>query len=397
MKTIIQHVCLALMACWVSTGLLQAQESPTLLVTANLEVYPKEIYYGDIFFNRVKVQNNKEKTIYFPIHIRDHYNGTNVILKQNDAQVYQWWAMSALDHREYWPFSLLHIRGPGRGLEPFHEVAAHTTEYVFLRPLWFPMLEFSDSPEALELEKAISSGRQQYLVEFSHDWKTSDENDTYRINFTCPITVKPRPKEDFELLLEWFLELPTTKSDELWTEDAVFTAPFYTRGSPIQTKVYSGEEAREKRFPFVDAYVEFIKPFSSRTPEVIVRIERTNELAAKIIERSKESDTTFSQNMVEFIQLRGYLVDMRYAENPESEEAAFQKLMDFVDASQDKELWIDFLYDVGLGSIENHAYFPYAKVYEYRQRFAERMQIKNLCRSFEDYDRIYGFSKMGEK
>jgi len=393
MKTRLLFSAMTLLACVMGAGVLQAQEAqPSPLVTAKLEVYPKEIYYGDIFFNRVKVHNGTEETVWFPIHA-DLYMGTNVILKQNDAQVYQWWDGTNLFYREFPDINLTFaFGGPCKGLEPFHEVAAHTTEPVFLRPLWFPMLEFSDTPEALELEKAVSSGKQQYLVKFSTKYEEEDSGK----DFTSLITVNPRPKEDFELLLEWFLELPTTKDPDLWMEDAVFTAPFYTRESPIQTKVYSREEAKEKRWPFYKAYGKFFKSFLSRTPESLTRIKRTNELAAKILERAKEPDSTFSQNMIEFIQLRGFLVDMRYAENLEAEEAAFVKMMDFIDQSQDKELWIDFMYDVGLESILNNEYFPYAKVFKYKQRFAERMQIKNLCRSFEDYRRIHGFPKKSE-
>lgn len=56
---------------------------------------------------------------------------------------------------------------------------------------------------------------------------------------------------------------------------------------------------------------------------------------------------------MEFIQIRGFLVDMRHAENRESEKAAFEKLMDFVEQAKDKELWIKFLDEVGLLSIRS--------------------------------------------
>jgi hypothetical protein len=390
-----------LLAIGTRTVFMQAQENQPLLVMINLEVYPKEIYYGDIFFNRVIVQNNMEKITWFTIHKGDYMiGGTNVLLKQNDVQVYRWLPHAQLNFLErpiasselYWRTS--------HGLCPRYEISAHATERVFLRPLWFPMPEYSDSKATQELEATVLSGKQQYEVGVCDDsepfWKPKVAR------YTCPITVKPRPKEDYELILEWYYELPTTRADEMWTEDAVFAHPFYIRESPWNTRVYyrGDKDAKEKlaaiqttddEIASWKTYNEFSELFLFRTPEVLARIDRTNELAAKIIERSKDPDSTFSQNMVEFIQLRGFLVDMRYAENSEAEEVAFVKMMDFVDQSQDKELWIDFLYDVGLGSIENHTHFPYAKVFEYRRRFAERMQIKNLCRSFEDYDRIYGF------
>ena len=82
--------------------------------------------------------------------------------------------------------------------------------------------------------------------------------------------------------------------------------------------------------------------------------------------------------MVEFIQLRGFLVDMRYAENPETEKAAFEKLMDFVKDAKDKELWIRFLDEIGFYSITHRTYFPFEKVEQYRKLFGERFSIDVL-------------------
>jgi len=82
--------------------------------------------------------------------------------------------------------------------------------------------------------------------------------------------------------------------------------------------------------------------------------------------------------MVEFIQLRGFLVDMRYAENERAEQAAFEKLLDFVDTARDKELWIRFLDEIGFYSIMHHTHFPSRKVEHYRELFIKRFhEVKN--------------------
>ena len=397
---------ISFLICFFSVKSAEAQDVQPLPIKASLEVYPKEIYYGDILFNRVKVQNESKEDIV--ITIKDTGRGLRVLLKRNKMPVYTWLNFMAMTDQEYY---FVHIFGEVArifSLHPFCVIPANTTDKVLLRPLWLPMYEFSDTKE---LKTAISSGPKQYQIEFvdqlvvltrnpsdqEHPYlPVAEENRPDAVYITGDVTVKPRPQGDFDLLQEWFLELPTTKSD-IWTEDAVFVYSFYARDSPLQTKVHSLKESQEKREPFSEKMDEFYKSVETRTPELLARIDRTNELAAKIIERSKEPDSTFSQNMVEFIQLRGFLVDMRYAEDLEAEEIAFQKLMGFVDKSQDKELWIDFIYDVGLDSIVHHTYFPYAKAFEYRERFAERMQMRNRCHSTDDFDRIYDFRKKEKK
>jgi len=51
------------------------------------------------------------------------------------------------------------------------------------------------------------------------------------------------------------------------------------------------------------------------------------------------------------------------------------QLMDFVDQSQDKELWVPFFHENGLFSIRNNDHFPWKKVNQYTERFAERFRI----------------------
>jgi len=121
------------------------------------------------------------------------------------------------------------------------------------------------------------------------------------------------------------------------------------------------EELGRKREPFERAYRRFISSMATRTWVSSERIKRTDALTAKILERAKQPNSTISQNMVEFIQLRGFLVDMRYAESPEAEKVAKDKLMDFIEQSHDKELWLPFLEEVGFPSIVNCPHFPYAE------------------------------------
>ena len=151
----------------------------------------------------------------------------------------------------------------------------------------------------------------------------------------------------------------------------VFAHPYYVRDSPFKMEASTPEELGKKRNPFFKAYRGFFSSMETRTPESLARIKRTNELAKQILESAKHPDSTISQNMVEFIQLRGFLVDIRYAENPDAEQAAFDKLVKFVGSANDKELWLKFLDEMGFSSIVNYANFKHEKVQQYRKQFAE--------------------------
>lgn len=64
----------------------------------------------------------------------------------------------------------------------------------------------------------------------------------------------------------------------------------------------------------------------------------------------------------------GFLVEMRYAENEEAEEKVFENLVTFVEKSRDKALWVNFIHDVALESIQNSNHFPQNKVESSRLR-----------------------------
>jgi hypothetical protein len=286
---------------------------------------------------------------------------------------------------------------------PIHEVSAADDMNHFLGYSWRSegtALQFSQvEGVATSIKPAEAMTLEEILKHTNYT-----EHDIFSTDY---LIVAPRWNKDLEILREWYLELPGFGYSGCY-EDYVFPKPQYICGAPQivarpsdipdeMFRQYRSEltpEAMEKLDEYnvkmtlyFEQYEQFIQsldppnmevellPQTKRTPELLARIERTNELAAKILERAKQPDSTFSQNMVEFIQLRGFLVDMRYAENLEAEKMAFQKLIDFVDESQDKELWIDFLYDVGLGSIGHSDYFHLEKVEDYRTRFAERFQI----------------------
>jgi hypothetical protein len=76
--------------------------------------------------------------------------------------------------------------------------------------------------------------------------------------------------------------------------------------------------------------------------------------------------------MKEFIQLRGYLVDLRFAENEKDEENAFNKFVTFIEKSKDKKLWIRFVDEIALKSILDNEYFPHEKIEDYRKRFNKK-------------------------
>jgi len=196
----------------------------------------------------------------------------------------------------------------------------------------------------------------------------------FRFKMETSIRILPRPEEELSLLHEWYLELPTTSSLDRWTREHVFAHPFHVRASPfkvepqlteilwidIETQGRAILEFMLIRQPFRLAYRAFFTSMETRTPELLARIERTNELAAKIVEQSKQPGSTISRNMVEFIQLRSFLVAMRYADNSGTEQAAFDSLVNFVENAHYKDLWLKFIDEIGFAIpwLANNPTFP---------------------------------------
>jgi ribosomal protein S8 len=164
------------------------------------------------------------------------------------------------------------------------------------------------------------------------------------------------------LIHQWYFEIPSTVNlYQHWTSHGLFVHPHHAKGSPHILKLDEKENEN------------FIALMRTRTPELLSRVKRTKELEAELL---KLPDSELSQNMKEFIKLRGYLVDIRFAENETAENNAFDDLVKFVDKSKDKELWIHFVDEVAFDSIFDTEYFPHKKVQNYRKRFAEKFTVK---------------------
>jgi len=376
-----------------------------------MQVCPEEIRYGDVCFLTFSITNKGQEILYLPVGVKySNYTGSMYYyLGKEKVLIYD----RAFNHFESTMPDTIHS-GRATDIRPIKP--GETMKFHF-RLAWFPLPEFAHSEQSKALLKRVNQGESNYKI-LIHLPSRDARFHTYWIRFSregitnyfvnrqdfidrgyyledfaeleSSIRILPRPEEEIQLLKEWYLELPATDSLTGWMHFRhVFAHLHHVRDSLYKMEAPTTLELEEKRYPFSKAHHEFYVSMHTRTPESITRIERTNELATKILERAKQPNSTISQNMVEFIQLRGFLVDMRYAENAEAETAAFDKLVNFVENAKDKELWLIFLDEVGFNSIYNrthyttpHLYFPWEKVEEYRKLFAKHFA--------EDFNKIGG-------
>jgi ribosomal protein S8 len=192
-------------------------------------------------------------------------------------------------------------------------------------------------------------------------------NDVVYQPYHCETKINIKNREDavLKLIKDWYFEL-TTVSDP-WC--GVFCSYELVRKSPLCDVTFGDGITVKIPNKVYDSYKEFIKSLRTRTPELLQRIKRTKELETELL---KLPDSELSQNMKEFIQLRGYLVDLRFAENEKDEEIVFNNFVTFIDKSKDKELWIKFVDEIALKSIFDNEYFPHEKVESYRKRLNEK-------------------------
>jgi hypothetical protein len=366
-----------------------------------VKVHPEVIRYGDPCFVTYSISNKGQETLFVPYGksflFRDSsglYYGERKILS---------WYQSNLKKDEGLPLvSSVIVTFPRFPIKP-----GETMEFL-IRMIWLPQPEFTHNEQAKEFLQLVKSGNKDYKFRIDKFYSVyqgaysgpmkrlmlqSRYNTTdgrlqgedvpltfkelcakgYRIDILaddpiCSIRVLPRSEIELKLLQEWYLEFPAIAD---WTMGFVFAHPYYANGSPYKKEASTPHELWKKREPFGKAFSEFATSIETRTPESLARIRRTNELAAKILERAKQPGSTISQNMVEFIQLRSFLVDMRYAENLETEKVAFDNLIEFIENTNDKELWLKFLDEIALDSIVNYTHFKPEKVQHYRKQFAE--------------------------
>ena len=373
-----------------------------------IRVYPEKIYYGDICFISFSVINCGMETLLLPKANFDFVR----LLRENEILLYIN-DYSALTCNATSDFTIDYFLG--------HPVKPGATMELYFQKFWIPLLESTKQDDIVKLLTLLERGETQFTLQSEKHYHDMYAHTVYRLSDVhgpqlkkdenihagltaselskkrpeypfetnlrvapilskSPITILPRPEEEWKLLQDWYLELPMMYSFDCATEDTVFVHPFHATASPYKLEASTPEELRRKRESFQEAHRGFFASMETRTPEVLARIERTNELAENILERAKQPNSTISQNMVEFIQLRSFLVDMRYARNSESEKAAFDELIKFVENAKYKELWLKFVDEIGFGSIANNMHFPLNKVSLYRKLFCDHFA--------EDFGRI---------
>ena len=286
-----------------------------------------------------------------------------------------------------------------------------------MRMLWIPIPEFADRMDSQTLRTLLRQGKTSFILRFSVDFwgafsatsnaksrQHSEEIPDGTLSYlqllqkgylqpgsgtiypsmppwhsiNCDLRILPRPMEETTLLQQWYLEIPTTKSSACWTMEHIFAHPFHALQSPWKMDVPgdgTGErpsrEAVEERKNRSREYRSFFADMETRTPELESRIARTKELEAEIVRRASDPDSTISLVTMEFVQLRGLLVDLRYAEDDTARDAAFDTMLAWLKTAEHQTLWVDLLDSTGLDSLQNQKYFPSEWVQNYREKLRE--------------------------
>lgn len=358
-------------------------------VVGKIDIYPKEIHYGDAFFVTTSIRNEENTQVacnFYPLDY-DFGFGSGVIFG-NDNKIYYRWCSPDLTHRLMNPVKILTKRVkpekttvriepkstkqllfnmywlPVLGLPPDKDLdvnqnTADITSVVKLRDMNFTF----QSTISVKLMNDVEGIPDLFINSFA-DLHSSDQ----KITSSGKILIKSRSDEALRLLHDWYGELPIG----VWESNGVFVRLFAAKKTGINAETIQTKKTDIK-----------YKDFRERNTEVINRIVRTNELAEKLL---KLPDSELSQNMKEFIQLRRFLVDMRFAESPDKEEKAFEELVSFVDKSKDKAIWISLVSDCVLGGVwcDGDSTFlyddqmTYRKMWNYRNRFNKKFMEINL-------------------
>ena len=390
---------LAVMLKMILASIVFAEENEKNFYPLDIKVraYPNEIHYGDPCFLIFSVTNRGSDPLFLPYGEKFLLYMRGGVLNLGGEKILDFVSPFG-DDEDPIRNPLKRVMGRVGGYDfPGHSVKPAETMEFHIRLVWLPPLEFVNDKQSKELMRSVNNEKNDYNISFlmsyfrAYAWTDRPcsgesnrllsredfsvvglvakelETKGYNVNsqempinkLDCSIRILPRSEEDHKILQEWYRE-------------------FFLEGYRTTGHVFAKHE-HASRFPITlaqnqERYTEYQKLLSdmeTRTPALLARVKRTNELAEKILERAKQSNSTISQNMAEFIQLRGFLVDIRYAENHESEQAAFDKLVKFVGDAKDKELWIKFLDEAGFWSIVNYTHFKPENVEQYRKKFRE--------------------------
>jgi hypothetical protein len=382
-------------------------------------IYPTDIQYGDIVFTSVCVQNKGKLAL--SINYDQRYQGypMNAYTLWDDKlknKIYTWMSQDDFEQRGYrFNYGISNYTKNTKTAV----ILPNQTMEVSFRPVWIPLhdwlgtnfrkaltLNFEGLTRTMILETVLDirtdyqptwsvkdakwiifdgghhldgHGETNNIVPYSNQCLGNHGFKTDQIQLQMPFNVKQRNEQTYKLLRDWYKEMP---GSNLWTDGVLFSYVHHDRNSPyyvddnVSTHEELSNELRQRRDNnrnFAQISDEFEKTATTRSEFVIKRINHTNELAAKLL---KLPDSELSQNMKEFIQLRGLLVDIRFAEDEKAEEIAFNELITFVNKAKDKKLWIKFVGEIAFDSILDYQYFPRKKIDTYRKRWIEKFEDK---------------------
>jgi len=127
----------------------------------HVQVYPKEIHYGDVCFFTFSVTNKGPETLLLP-YGKTFLHQMGGILYCGEKEIMP---LSGFDRLEgTMPNASTFYTFPGRPVKP-----GETMEFHF-RPVWIPLPEFADRGEAIELRKILEGKERDFLLRFYFDY-----------------------------------------------------------------------------------------------------------------------------------------------------------------------------------------------------------------------------------
>jgi hypothetical protein len=382
-----------------------------------MEVYPPNVKFGDIVFTFATVKNMGNLTLSIENNLRHAgYPGwMHSIWDPNMSEkLYEWQSEDFFSEH-----SLTRVKGCSWERPKTSKIAPAEKLMVCFRPLWIPPADLSGgncSKAIVKLMTIVKLIDQRITLQNQEnvrlrllakiDIRTeyqpspniivlqSDEAvqgefsgiipfcDTYMKNHGFvtdsgfplnSVTIHAREKQIYELIRDWYSTIPCPP--KVWSDGVLFQYCHFDRDSPIYSDNHSNislEDINGKTKLTQQeslACRQFEKNLNFRSEFISQRIKRSKKLEAELLNLP---DSELSQNMKEFIKLRGHLVDIRFAENAVEEEKAFNNFVTFIEQSKDKELWIRFVVEIAFDSIIDNEHFPLEKVQNYRKRFAEK-------------------------
>ncbi|MDR1477522.1 MAG: hypothetical protein LBJ00_01110 [Planctomycetaceae bacterium] len=398
-----------------------ATVSDKVPLTGKVDIYPKEIYYGDAFFVSLSLRNEGNTPIACNFSLLEHdFGWGRGELRLDDKIYYRWLSPDRVSAKLY-----PGIVGIAKSSLPETTtvlIESKSQKQVLFNMYWLPVLgvkndrdinDITDAiysscfeiPEAGHASVASRSGCSwakpiahtgsgiktdgtsfDFSSTMSIRWLDNTDGipDHFLNQFTKKyfveknkiisngkIRVKLRSDAVLKLLREWYAELPIG----IWESSEIFvrvgaarkTALTIPEANPTNSK--TTDQSKEYH-----EYHRLYESIKTRTPEVDSRIKRTDELAVELL---KLPDSELSPNMKEFIQLRKFLVDIRYAENTAKEQQAFDNLVTFVNNSKDKNVWIPLVRDCVFGVVwrDMHGLILFDKEMTYRKLWRYRSQF----------------------